>query len=199
MPISISNLEQEMRESLQLTHSGLAHSGNDRITVAVRSIQVITAIIARLRGELAAHPFPGQKEEIDHFKKEAPLFYSRLFYFQKVLQVELHRLHTSRQEMETFLERERTAIDYFYHRHDDFCQLYHLDDTSIDHRLYIRNGAENPRLDEMEKIMDSDYCVGTYYAARLLANKGLRVYLEKQLQTIRSFPGGELIPEMPYI
>jgi hypothetical protein len=187
MPISISNLEQEMRESLQLIHSG-----NDRITVAVQSVQIITTIIGRLRCELRAHPFPGLKEEIDHFKKEAPLFYSRLFYFQKVLQTELHHLHTSRQGMEAFLERERAAIDDFYYRHEDFCQLYHLGDTSIDHRLYIRNEAENPRLDEMEKIMDSDYCVGTYYAARLLANKGLSVYLEKQLQAIRSVPGGSL-------
>jgi hypothetical protein len=193
MPISISNLEQEMRESLQLIHSGLIHSGldhsgNDQLTVAVRSLQVITAIIGRLRGELRAHPFPGLKEEIHHFKKEAPLFYSRQFYFQKVLQTELHRIHTSRQGMEAFLEKERAAIDDFYHRHEDFCRLYHLEDTSIDHRLYIRNEAENPRQDEIEKIMDSDYCVGAYYAARLLANKGLRVYLEKQLQAIRSVP-----------
>jgi len=186
-------LRDEMRQSLRLIQSE-----SDHLAVAVKSIQLIKHIIGRLRDHIRNHPFADRQEEIHHFKKEAPLFYSRLFYFLKVLQTELHRLHTSQAEMVAFLERELSAIDEFYRFQEDFCKMYYLGDTRIDDRLYIRNEAENPRSDDVEITMDSDYCVGCYYAARLFANKSLKVYLEKQCKIIQSAPAEDAGPQIKW-
>lgn len=167
-----------MRDALRLIHSE-----SDRLTSAVKSAELVKKIIIRLRDYSRETPFPDRQEEIWYFKYCAPRFYGRLLYYRIVCDFEIARLHTLPDRMEALLTKEMQAIEDFYYRHEELCKMYYLKDTSLDNRLFIRNAAENHFFDEVEMLMDKDFCVGCYFASRLYANQKLRRYLKHQLES----------------
>lgn len=165
-----------MRDALRLVRSG-----GDDLSVAVKSAQLIRDIVFRLRAHIRENPFPNRQDEIRYFKFWAPRFFGRLFYYRKVSDILIHRLHASPDRLEAILRKEMETIEEFYYRHEELCKMYYLKDNSLDDRLFVRNVQENRMFDEVEIIMDSDFCVGSYLASRLYANLRLRDYLDQQL------------------
>jgi hypothetical protein len=166
-----------MRDALRLIHSK-----NDRLSTAVNSAQLVREIIIRLQVHNKENPFPNREDEIRYFKYWGPRFYGRLFYYPKICDIEIARMHTTTDRFETFLKKEMQTIEDFYYRHEELCKMYYLKDTSLDDRIFIRNASENHFFDEVEKLMDQDFCVGCYFASRLYANQKLRRYLKHQLE-----------------
>jgi hypothetical protein len=177
MTLFISNLESEMRDALRLIHSD-----NDQLSAAVKSVQIVREIIIRLRAFTRDNPFPDQQDEIRYFKYWGPRFYGRLFYYRKICDLGIARMHNSPERLETLLKKELQTIEDFYYRHEQLCKMYYLKDNSLDERIFIRNASENHFFDEVEVLMDQDFCVGCYFASRLYANQKLRRYLKHQLE-----------------
>jgi hypothetical protein len=173
-----------MRDALRLIHSE-----SDQLSVAVKSVQVVRDIIIRLRTHNRERPFPDRQEEIRYFKYWGPRFYGRLFYYRKICDLEIARIHTGPDRLETFLRKEMQTIEDFYYRHEELCKMYYLKDDSLDDRIFIRNASENHFFDEVEMLMDQDFCVGCYFASRLYANQKLRSYLKHQLEVKNPIAG----------
>ncbi len=55
------------------------------------SIKLVKKAISGLKAELRRYPFVGREEEIFYFRDQAPIIYSRLFYFLKIRLLEAHR------------------------------------------------------------------------------------------------------------
>ena len=166
-----------MRDALRLTHSQY-----DQLSAAVKSIQLVKDIILRLRTYIRENPFPERKKEIRLLKYWEPRFYSRIFYYEAIAGIEIARLYSSTEGFEGLLKKEAKAIEDFYYRHEVFCKMYYLRDNSLNDRIFIRNAAENHFSDEVEKLMDTDFSVGSYLISRLYANQQIRRYLKHQFE-----------------
>jgi len=176
MTSTITNLEIEMREELRLVHSG-----SDHLTTAVKAARLIKDYIRRLRDHIRDNSFTSRKEELDYFKYWAPRFYGRLLYYHKIIGIATERLHVGTVAFETYLKKQLAGLEDFYYLHEDFCKRFYLRDNILDDRIFVCNPAENQMLDEIEIVMASDFCLGSYYASKLYANLRLRRYLEHQL------------------
>ena len=166
-----------MRDALRLIHSK-----NDQLSAAVKSAQLVRDIIIRLHTHNKGNPYPNREEEIRYYKYWGPRFYGRLSYYRKICDIEIARMHTTTDRFESFLIKEMQTIEDFYYRHEELCKMYYLKDNSIDDRIFIRNASESHFFDEVEILMDQDFCVGCYFASRLYANQKLRRYLKHQLE-----------------
>src|ERR1700754_1214693 len=153
MTLFFKNLESEMRDALRIIHSE-----SDRLTTAIKSAELVKKTIIRLATHNSENPFQDQQEEIWYFKYCAPRFYGRLLYYRKVCKFEIARMHTLPGHMEALLTKEMQTIEDFYYRHEELCKMYYLKNTSLDDRLFIRNAAENHFFDEIEMLMDKDFC-----------------------------------------
>lgn len=166
-----------MRDALRLTHSD-----TDQLSVAVKSVEIVRDIIMRLCTHNRENPFPDREEEIRYFKYWGPRFFGRLFYYQKICDLEIARMHLTTDRLKSFLRNEIQTIEDFYYRHEELCKMYYLKDNSLDDRIFIRNAAENHFFDEVEILMDRDFCVGCYFVSKLFANQKLKRYLKHQLE-----------------
>src|ERR1700730_11013718 len=86
------------------------------------SLKLANEAIADLKRELHANPFSGKEEEILYFRDEAPLIYSRLFYFMKLFQIESQRAHRSKESFRALLEEHVQGVEDFYERHQELIQ-----------------------------------------------------------------------------
>ena len=94
-------------------------------------------------------------------------------------------MHSGYQRFEEYLELELAKIEQFFMRHGEFCRYYHLRESYMDDRIFIRDATENMMLDAVEVIMAEDFCVGCYWAAQLWANGELRGFLKATLAELR--------------
>ncbi len=170
-----------MRDALRLIHSQ-----NDQLSAAAKSVELVRDTIIQLRAHNNENPFPAQEDEIRFFKYWGPRFYGRLFYYNKVYDIEIARLYHTSEGFKLLLKDELQLIENFYYRHEELCKMYYLQDEALDNRLFIRNAAENHFFDEVEMLMDKDFCVGCYFASRLYANQKLRKHLDHQLEVKES-------------
>lgn len=157
------------------------------------SVKLVKDSINQLREYARVHPFGSLSEEVHYFKDLAPRLYGALFYFLKVYQVELERKHAGPERMEVFLQQELRAIEQFFRRNGDFCRYFYMQATCMDEILFTRKEWENAILEDVQVIMEMDYCLGSYWVARLKANEQLRGYLKEQREALRQPPSGLIL------
>ncbi|MBS1659511.1 MAG: RteC domain-containing protein [Bacteroidetes bacterium] len=179
----VQDLESELTGTLNAISSG-----TNRLSVAYKSRKAVTEFIHRLQEYIRVNPFTDESAEIEYFKRLAPPFYSRLFYFSKICQIELDREFAAVDRIEQTLIHELDIVEKFFERHREFCIYYYQKVGDADDRLFVRNKRENEMVDEVEIIMNSDFCVGCYWAARFLANNTLKKYLTEELELLRNPP-----------
>ena len=154
-----------------------------------QAIGLIRHALEDIRQNIRQHPFTNLAEEIHYFKVLAPPVYGRLMYFVTVTETGMLARHSNQDRMEALLKLELAKTEQFFTKHGEFCQYYHLNQTHMDDRIFIRDARENGRLDYIEVIMADDFCVGCYWAALLWANERLMLYFADQLRKLRQ-PGG---------
>lgn len=181
----IKELEAELEETLKEVEK----ESNILCRCSLR-VQEIRKALEKMRDYNGKHPFATKAEEINYFKNVAPRLYSRLFYFIKIYQVELERYYTEKEKMVLFFRAEIKIIYDFYQQHGEFCRYYHFGSTNRDEHYFTKGDWEDTVIEDVAVTMGRDYCVGSYWAARLKANQELQVYLEEELYTLQN-PQGE--------
>src|ERR1700678_1169956 len=78
------------------------------------SVKLVKKAIAGLKAELRRSTFLGREEEIVYFRDQAPVIYSRLFFFLKLRLLEAHRMNLSPASFRRELEKEMARIEDFY-------------------------------------------------------------------------------------
>jgi len=172
----VHTLEADMETSL----AEIAREEN-RVLRYDRSLKKVRATIERLKVQLQAHPFPGRSEEIRYFKELAPKFYSRLFYYMKLYQVESYRPYTGREKFREVLEEELKGIERFYRQHEDVCRNYYKQVDYWDDHLFTRRGQGEWAEEEPGLFIDPDFCMGSYWASWILANGRYKEWIMMEL------------------
>ena len=188
-------LKEELSTSLDLISSE-----SNRLTRSYKSSEAVQEACVRLRDFISTYQFADRKEEITYFKKHAPAFYGLLFYHAKEYRIEFEKEHRSREKLDALLVHELNVTEQFYEYHRDFYKYFYEQDSSMDDRLFIRDQAENTMRDEVEVLMGTNFCVGCYWAARIMANERLKAYLKVQLDSLRNpvAPGSIIAPDLKW-
>lgn len=179
----MERMVSEMERALEIA---LAEIGREKNAVLRydRSVKQVQAGIEGLKEHLRITPFTGMAEEIFYFRELAPRFYSRLFYFMKLQQVESFRLYASAARFREALERELQGIEDFFLRHNDICRYYYQQTYYWDEQLFTRRGRVNWPTDDISVILDADFCLGSYWVSWIKANERYRVWLEGELRAL---------------
>ena len=130
------------------------------------SIKLVKKAISGLKAELRRYPFVGREEEIFYFRDQAPIIYSRLFYFLKIRLLEGHRRNLSPGSYRRELEKEMSRIEDFYERHWQLLQSTCGDDDFWDGSLYTRRGCGDWWAEEEGLYIDEDFTIGCYWVAK---------------------------------
>lgn len=184
-PFLMEQFVGSLKDQLSVTLDSIAAESN-KLTRSFKSSEAVREACIKLQDYIRSHPFANQKEEITYFKKLAPSVYGLLFYHSKEYNIEFEKQHRSREKLDVLLVHELEATEQFYEYHRDFYKYYYEQDCSRDDSLFIRSRKENTMRDEVEILMGADFCVGCYWAARILANERLKAYLKVQLDSLRN-------------
>jgi hypothetical protein len=147
------------------------------------SVKLVKKAVSGLKAELRKDPFAGREQEIFYFREQAPMVYSRLFYFLKLRLLEAHRAHLSPESFRRELEKEMTRIEDFYERHRQLLQSTCGDDSFWDGCLYTRRGCGDWWAEEEGLYIDEDFTIGCYWVAKNRANEALQKWLLEQLDS----------------
>jgi len=154
-----------------------------------RSIKFVKAKIEILKEYLIKHPFSSKPAEVEYFKRLAPIFYSRHFYFIKVYNLELHRLGMTHEKQLGYLEQELVGIEQYYINNGYFAKYVFMESNHLDEQFFIRGGfPESWILDEVSIVIDENFCLGSYRLSWILAYGEYRNYVEQEIGRIRNPP-----------
>jgi hypothetical protein len=166
------------------------------------SVKLVKKAISGLKAELGRDPFVGREQEIVYFREQAPLIYSRLFYFLKLRLLEAHRTNLSPGSFRRELEKEMSRIEDFYERHRQLLQSTCGDDAFWDGCLYTRRGCGDWWAEEEGLYIDEDFTIGCYWVAKTMANEALQKWLLEQLDSadapVTSAAGTAAKPELRF-
>ncbi|MDP4254665.1 MAG: RteC domain-containing protein [Bacteroidota bacterium] len=162
------------------------------------SIKRVEQSIDEMKEWLGDHPFNSKEDEIMYFRHLAPKVYWRLFYLIKMHLVESYRPSVSRERFREVLKEELKGVEAFFTRNTEICRYYYQHTSYWDEYLFTRKGQGHWNLEEPGIFIEGDFCIGTYWAAWMMANEHYRAWLEEEIETL-SRPPKALSngPEMP--
>lgn len=167
-----------------------------------RMVHATQKAVERLRAFIKSHPFPDKESEIRYFKKMAPGIYGRLFYYQKIHQLELYRQYSSPETLIRIMEQETSGLSTFFFRYSDFIQYFFLNAGYRDEELFTRGGRKISvwQGHEIEAVIDEDFCLGAYLSSCIICNGLYRDWLMEAVAELRepgSRPVGQQKKRLP--
>lgn len=171
---------------LRQLEAGLATIENEGnlIRRLTASLRLVKEAIAGLKRELHASPFASREDETQYFKDQAPVIYSRLFFFMKLYLIESNRAHMSRERFQVRLQEEMQRVEDFYAQHQDILQYTSMDNSFWDRCLYTRQNFGDWWAEEEGLFIDQDFTIGSYWMAKKRANEELMRWLSEQLDRL---------------
>lgn len=119
-------------------------------------------------------------EEIKFFKEIKPLFFSKLIYQTKVLNIETKRPKGTDRTQRRYLLNELDNLHRFFDNNLDFYQYYRTGAIYLDDKYFLRGKYDiRLSLDTFFYMSDHDFKV-----SKILANDLLEIYLKEQLASL---------------
>lgn len=176
---TFSKLLLKTEEQLQI----LALENEDIIKLSEKSINVLLKSLEQLKKNVIKTKFKDQSEEIKFFKEIKPLFFSKLIYQTKVLNIETKRPKGTDRTQRKYLLNELDNLHRFFDNNLDFYQYYRTGAIYLDEKYFLR-GNYDIRLSLDTFFYMSDYDFNTshdFKVSKILANDLLEIYLKEQL------------------
>jgi hypothetical protein len=177
--------------------SGLAATKKEKNLVLRygRCKRLLESATGELRQSLPDHPFPSPDEEIRYFKMRAPLVYSALFYYMKLLFLETTRQYLAGEKWRAILEKEWALTEDFFVRHAEILSYADQGGPCWDTCLYTRHGQGHWLPGESGVFIGDDLTTGCYWTARARANEDLRVWLQQELTALDQAENGARVEQ----
>jgi len=160
---------------------------NDMGTLPVKRLQgkltVINKALADLKKFVDGNPFMDQREEIDFFKYEKPLFVCELLCAHYIYTIETQRRQFSEEILiRNYYEQELKVIKHYFVQHQFLYQYYLLEASELDNILFVRGAEASVVLLPETPDLDPDYSTkGDYLFAQFLAYEKVQDYLINEL------------------
>lgn len=155
---------------------------------ATSAIQIISGTILELTKYLQRNRFGSAEEEINFYKHTAPVFYSKLIYFQRIRQIEVTRAGANIAMQKKYLQREYKKIGFFYCANTELFFYYATEMTDKDEMLFVgRKQQILEAKDDYAFLVDTKICpIATYKISKLKASKDLENYILSALHDIKT-------------
>jgi hypothetical protein len=179
-----SELLSEIEEQLNFINL----ETDDNLRKAEASISVIQKVLAKLKTYAARYKFKSQQEEINFFKTIKPKFFSKLIYYVKVYNIEMHKPNGSDKAKKRYLQKQLTSIEDFFQRNLDFIKYYRTQKTYLDHKYFVR-GKHDISLNLDTFFFETDPKFSTshdYKVSKIIANELLEIYIKAELEALET-------------
>ena len=160
--------------------------GYDIIENSLNIVHRLQVVLNELRERLITYTFNSKEEEILFFKEQKPEILGRLFYFNKIYQIESKCPNGSNDVVKKYLNDELDSLTFFFNKNLDFYQYYRSRSNTYDEYYFLR-GRTDIRLCTSSSQFDKDPNFSTVYdykVAKILSNEMLRIYLNKRIISV---------------
>jgi hypothetical protein len=162
------------------------------------SIRLTQASIREVKKYNSRHPFKTPSDEIHYFKREAPSFLEKTFFFAKAKKLELFRFSADKEFLISYIGTELKNIHFFFQRHAEFIQYFLVDGSHMDEKYFTRKDQEDWNIDEMAGLSADNMCSASYLIGWIRANQQYRPLLEKEMCRLQHGETTDLQPVKVY-
>lgn len=179
---TILKLLSKTEEQLQM----LVVEIEDPIKLSETAINVLLKSLEQLKVVVIKTNFKSQLEEIKFFKEIKPLFFSKLIYQTKVLNIETKRPKGTDRTQRRYLLNELDNLHRFFDNNLDFYQYYRTGAIYLDDKYFLRGKYDiRLSLDTFFYMSDHDFNTShDFKVSKILANDLLEIYLKEQLASL---------------
>lgn len=130
---------------------------------------------------ITSYTFLNKEEEVLFFKEEFPFFYSLYLYFSRALDAEVKRKSKISDSLKPDLKDENKDVELFFEDNKAFLKYYFSGETTMDERLYTRNGITLWPFDNPQPVIDSIIPTASIKVSWLKAYDLYAAYLRREL------------------
>lgn len=145
------------------------------------------SLLEELKLKVRQHQFADEAEEIHFYKELKPHLYALYIYHASIYQIETGKPVGTKKWKRKYLQNELKKLDDFFFQNLDFYKYYRSGDSHYDKQYFTRGqGLTGISIDLFSPIIDQEFC--TLYSlkvATVIANEGLKEYVEKELLKLR--------------
>lgn len=159
---------------------------NNWLNISQEALEVILAVLEKIKKKAIHHQFRSQNEEIDFFKKTKPKFVSKLIYYNEIYKIETRKPYGGERVIKKYLQKQLNKLKRFFDDQLEFYKYYRTGSTYLDHKLFLRE-KHDIKLNLSTRYFETDHRFSTshdYIVAKILANDLIEVFLEDQLNAI---------------
>jgi hypothetical protein len=148
----------------------------------------LESILKFFSDQIILEDFSSPEEEINFFKNVAPLFFSKLIYFQKLYTIRLHSTHADLASRKRLFKAFRKKISYFFEVNASLISYYASGGNANDQQYFLRSTQQILQpMDDFALFVDTRICtVASYKIAKMLAYKKLDLHLLNRLDQLNS-------------
>lgn len=153
-------------------------------------------LLEELKTKVRQHRFADEAEEIHFYKELKPRLYALYIYHASIYQIETSKPVGTKKWKRKYLQNELKKLDDFFFQNLDFYKYYRSGDSHYDKQYFTRGqGLTGISIDLFSPIIDQEFC--TLYSlkvATVIANEGVKEYVEKELLKLRDL---KALPKEP--
>lgn len=171
MEAFIKELTRKLEEKLQQVPQTTA------IKQKEGCIQMVSETLVELQIHLSQYIFNDKAQEITFFKYLLPPVYSKLLYYQRVLELEIN-CPVSKESQKHFYESELQHTNHYLERKRHYVAFYRSGMSFLDDEYFIRN-PEVPGHNIISSMCDST--IGSMLFSRIICSEMLIKEIERRL------------------
>lgn len=154
------------------------------ISQSKKSIQKIRECCKQLSLMKVNYEFKTKQEEIYFFKYIKASFYSKLFYYQDIFQIECHRPNGGDKAKRKFYKEHLYKISEHFNYHRSLYSYYRMGEISFDDKYFTQVKRYEEKYDVWGNIVqceDDHSSTHDMLFARIMANDLLESFLRKEI------------------
>ena len=177
----IQIVKQQMLENLEKIE--LLQNSVDRFAFSAKEafnkLRVIVTFIS-------SYAFANTDEEVLFFKEDFPSLYSLYLYFSRALETEVKKKSKLPGSLKPELEDENKIVEIFFENNKEFLKYYFSGESTMDNRIYTRNGLSLWPFDNAQPVIDSIIPTASVKISWLKAYDFYTAYLRRELIRINA-------------
>ncbi|HWK08132.1 MAG TPA: RteC domain-containing protein [Puia sp.] len=166
----IDQLQEQLEEALSQTTT----IGN-KIDQYYAAMEVVRQFVEQLKEHVLAaeQPFPDRAAEIDYFKHTAPYFYSRLYYYKLLYNLEVYRVAEDKEGFSLYLDKKLEWAKSFLLKYNILHRYSYSRMKFWDKDLFLQTS--------LGKARGNLFCLGSQKIALVLACQRYRDFLQAEV------------------
>lgn len=142
-------------------------------------IQILKETLSEVDSHLSQYSFPDPAGEIHFYKDLLPPIYSKLLYYERVLEFEIN-CPVGKESQKHFYEEELQDIDHYLER-KRYCVVYYRSGTTYLDDIYFLSKSQSSQ----RRITDIYYsAIGSLLFSRFICSEMLIKELERRLSSL---------------